>query len=130
MTIFRSFSDAEIARVVLALDRDITRRRRADAMAHIVNGRPVPLPVKPTRVELGVLTALAQTYGPAVLEHADFTPVLDCIAECGAVVLVQRVAVGRALGGRATRRAPARRAYAVRDPVRDLARGVHGAGAC
>ena len=66
------FSDAEVARVVLELDRAITRRRRAGAMAHIVEGRPVPLPVKPSRIELAVLTALAQTYGPAVLQHADF----------------------------------------------------------
>jgi hypothetical protein len=85
-----AFSDAEVARLVLALDQAITRRRRAGAMHHLVEGRPVPLPVKPTRVELGVLTALAQTYGPALLDDADFAPVLDVITECGAVILVQR----------------------------------------
>jgi hypothetical protein len=84
------FSDAEVARVVLALDRAISRRRRADAMGHIVEGRSVPLPVKPSRIELAVFTALAQTYGPVVLHHPDFTPVLDSITACGAVVLVQR----------------------------------------
>jgi hypothetical protein len=59
-------------------------------MSHIVEGRPVSLPVKPTRVELAVFTALAQTYGSALLSQSSFVPVLDCIAECGAVVLVQR----------------------------------------
>jgi hypothetical protein len=88
------FSDAEVARVTLELDQEITRHRRAGAMHHIVEGRPLPLPVKPTQIELAVLTALAQTYGPAVLNHRDFTPVLDCIAERGAVVLVQRALWG------------------------------------
>ncbi|SAL66132.1 hypothetical protein [Caballeronia humi] len=52
------------------------------------------LPVRPSRIELAVLTALAQTYGPALLDQPSFTPVLDCIAECGAVVLVQRAPWG------------------------------------
>jgi hypothetical protein len=83
------FSDVEIARVTLELDRAITRRRRASAMAHIVEGRHLPLPVKPNRIELAVFTSLAQTYGSALL-HADFEPVLACVAERGAVVMVQR----------------------------------------
>ncbi len=69
-----SFSDAEVARVTLELDRQITRYRRAGAMHHLVEGRPLSLPVKPTRIELAVLTALAHTYGPAVVTHRDFTP--------------------------------------------------------
>jgi hypothetical protein len=84
------FSDVEVARVTLELDRAITRRRRASALGHIVEGRSLPLPVKPNRIELAVITSLAQTYGSALLQGADFEPVLDCIAECGAVVLVQR----------------------------------------
>jgi len=89
-----AFSDARVARIVLALDRAITQRRRAGAMSHIVEGRPVPLSVKPTRIELAILTALAQIYGSAVVNHPDFTSVVDNIAECGAVVLVQRVLWG------------------------------------
>jgi hypothetical protein len=89
-----SFSDAEVARVTLELDRKVTRQRRAGAMHHLVEGRPLLLPVKPTRIELAVFTALAQTYGPALLNHGDFTPVLDCIAASGAVVLVQRALWG------------------------------------
>jgi hypothetical protein len=94
------FSDVEIARVTLELDRAITRRRRASAMAHIVEGRSVPLPVKPSRIELAVFTALAQTYGSALLQEADFEPVLACVAERGAVVMVQRVLFGDAWGER------------------------------
>jgi hypothetical protein len=56
-----------------------------------VPGTPAPLPVRPSGIELAVLTSLAQTYGRAVVEDQRFLPVLDFIAECGAVVLVQRV---------------------------------------
>jgi hypothetical protein len=88
------FSDVEVARVSLELDRAITRRRRASALGHIVEGRALSLPVKPNRIELAVITSLAQTYGSALLQGTDFKPVLDCIAECGAVVLVQRALWG------------------------------------
>ncbi|SAL82611.1 hypothetical protein AWB67_06172 [Caballeronia terrestris] len=87
---FESFPDPEVARLVLELDWTITRRRRSGAMHHLVERRSVPLPVKPSHIELRVLTALAQAYGSALLQGADFEPVLDCIAEWGAVVLVQR----------------------------------------
>jgi hypothetical protein len=90
---FESFPDPEVARNVLELDRIITRRRRASAMGHLVEGRAVPLPVKPSHIELRVLTVLAQTYG-AVLFGQDFRPVLERIAECGAVVVVQRALWG------------------------------------
>lgn len=90
---FESFPDREVARIVLELDRTITRRRRASAMGHLVEGRAVPLPVKPSHIELRVLTVLAQTYG-AVLFGQDFRPVLERIAECGAVVVVQRALWG------------------------------------
>jgi hypothetical protein len=87
---FEAFPDREVARLVLELDRIITRRRRAHALGHLVEGRPVPLPVKPSHIELRVLSALAQTYGPGLFGE-DFGPVLERIAECGAVVVVQRV---------------------------------------
>ena len=82
-----------------ALDQAITRRRRAggryrERQAADVLGTWVPPPLKPTRIELAVFTVLAQTYGPAVLHHPDFTPVLEDLAECGAVVLVQRALWG------------------------------------
>jgi hypothetical protein len=64
-----SFSDAEVARVMLELDRKITRQRRTGAMHRLVEGRPLALPVKPTWIELAIFTALAQTYGPAVVNH-------------------------------------------------------------
>lgn len=41
-----------------------------------------------------MLTAPAQTYSPAILRHDPFGLVLDCIAERGAVVLLQRVLWG------------------------------------
>ncbi|WP_250442271.1 hypothetical protein [Caballeronia sp. AZ1_KS37] len=41
-----------------------------------------------------MLTSLVQTYGRAIVEDQRFLPVLDYIAECGAVILVQRVLCG------------------------------------
>jgi hypothetical protein len=90
---FESFPDPEVARIVLELDRTITRRRRAGAIVYIVEGRAVPLPVKPSHIELRVMTVLAQTYGP-LLFGKEFEPALEHIAKCGAVVLVQRVLWG------------------------------------
>lgn len=86
--------DPEVARLVLELDRTIMRRRRATALRQIVQGQPVPrplqVPVKPSRIELLVLTALVYVYGPLLL-GTDFRQVLDQFAECGAVVLLQQV---------------------------------------
>lgn len=87
---FGATPDPEVVRIVTELERTIMRNRRAAALRHIVDGEPVPLPVKPTRVELLVLTALVQIYGPLLFGN-DFGPVLGQIAECGAVVLLQRV---------------------------------------
>ncbi|SAL88284.1 hypothetical protein AWB74_08486 [Caballeronia arvi] len=94
---FGALPDPEIARIVLELDRTIMRSRRAAALRQIVQGQPVPLPVKPSRVELLVLTALVLTYGP-VLFGSDFGPVLEQIAECGAVVLLQQVVFAEPTG--------------------------------
>ena len=96
---FGALPDPEVARIVLELDRTIMRNRRAAALRQIVLGQPVPLPVKPSRVELLVLTALVLTYGP-VLFGSDFGPVLEQIAECGAVVLLQRVVFAEPAGTR------------------------------
>jgi hypothetical protein len=61
---------------------------------------------------------------PAVLNHRDLTPVLDCIAECGAVVLVQRALWGERPDDirLAARMLDTRIPF--RDPVLDLAQGV------
>ncbi|SAL80958.1 hypothetical protein AWB67_05723 [Caballeronia terrestris] len=80
---------------MLDLDEVILRRRIEATNLRLFFNKTWPQPLaKPTAVERGVLSALAQTYGPALLDHADFTPVLDCIVEHGAVVLVQRVLWG------------------------------------
>jgi hypothetical protein len=90
-----AFSDREVARVVLALDEAVALKRRAAISWLTAHGDAVPiLPVRPSRIELAVLTALAQTYGAALLEQPSFAPVLDCIAQCGAVVLVQQALWG------------------------------------
>ncbi len=55
---------------------------------------PARLSIRPSGIELAVLTSLVQTYGRAIVEDQRFLPVLDYIAECGAVILVQRVLCG------------------------------------
>ncbi|GAB5097652.1 hypothetical protein [Caballeronia sp. HLA56] len=88
------FSDREGARAVLQLDDTVTLWRRA-ASASLSNLAAVPaLPIRPSGVELAVLTALAQSYGHAIVEDQRFLPVLDFIAECGGVTLVQRALWG------------------------------------
>ncbi|CAL8481644.1 hypothetical protein [Caballeronia sp. S22] len=94
---FTSLPDPEVARIVLELDRTIMLKRRAAALRYIVQGNPVPLPVKPSRAELLVLTALVQTYGPLLFGH-DFAPVRQRLVECGAVALLQRVVLAEPAG--------------------------------
>jgi hypothetical protein len=66
-----AFSDREVARVVLALDEAVALKRRAAISWLTAPGDAVPiLPGRPSRIELAVLTALAQTYGAALLEQS------------------------------------------------------------
>ncbi|GAB5101384.1 hypothetical protein [Caballeronia sp. HLA56] len=90
---------AEVARVALKIDQAITSKRTAAAAWLTTYGQTVPslprcLPLKPTRMELAVLIALAETFGSALYQDPRFMPVLDFIADCGAVALVQRVMYG------------------------------------
>ncbi|MDR5798056.1 hypothetical protein QCE49_32155 [Caballeronia sp. LZ008] len=86
---------AAVARVVLAVDAAIRLRRRAAAVWLTAHGDAVPLlPVRPSRLELAVVIALAETYGAALSAAPRFLPVLDSIADDGAVKLVQRVMYG------------------------------------
>ncbi|KXV06411.1 hypothetical protein CR51_11845 [Caballeronia megalochromosomata] len=86
---------AAVARVVLELDEAITLKRRAAAAWLTAHGDALPLlPIKPSRRELAVVIALAETYGAALSSASRFVPVLDFIADYGAVKLVQRVMYG------------------------------------
>ncbi|MBC8641973.1 hypothetical protein IAG25_34680 [Caballeronia sp. EK] len=87
--------NAEVARVVLKVDEAITLKRTAAAAWLTAHHHAAPsLPIKPTRMELAVIIALAETFGAALYKDARFVPVLDCIADVGAVALVQRVMYG------------------------------------
>ncbi|CAL8480628.1 hypothetical protein [Caballeronia sp. S22] len=89
---------AAVARVVLRLDEAITLKRRAAAARLTAQGSAVPLrPIKPSRLELAVIIALAEIYGVALYRDARFLPVIDFIADEGAVALVQRVMYGAVL---------------------------------
>ncbi|MDR5776307.1 MULTISPECIES: hypothetical protein [unclassified Caballeronia] len=120
---FGALPDPEVARLVLELDRTIMRHRRGAALRRIVHGLPVPrplqVPIKPSRVELRVLTALVLTYGPVLL-GSDFGPVLDQFAECGAVDLLQQVVFGDPTGGEASKDSQNRRIAARLQDVRPM----------
>lgn len=90
---------AAVARVVLKVDAAISLKRTAAAAwltAHHygVPSLPQCLPLRPTRMELAVIIALAEIFGAALYKNARFAPVLDCIADDGAIALVQRVMYG------------------------------------
>lgn len=85
----------DVARVVLKVDESITLKRTAAAAWLTAHGDTVPLlPVKPTRMELAVVIALAETYGAPLYKESRFVPVIDFIADYGAVVFIQRVMYG------------------------------------
>jgi hypothetical protein len=86
---------AAVSRVVLAVDEAITLKRRAAAAWLTAHGEAVPLlPIKPSRLELAVVIALAETYEAALSSAPRYVPVIDFIADYGAVKLVQRVMYG------------------------------------
>jgi hypothetical protein len=86
---------AAVAQVVLAVDDAITLKRRAAAAWLTAHADALPLlPIKPSRLELAVVIALAETYGDALAAAPRFEPVIDFMAERGALVLVQRVMYG------------------------------------
>jgi hypothetical protein len=85
----------ELARVVLQIDRSVTLKRTAAAAWLTSHAEAVPsLPIRPTRMELAILITLAETYGARLYREACFLPVIDFIADYGAVLLVQRVMYG------------------------------------
>ncbi|SAL05143.1 hypothetical protein AWB81_07035 [Caballeronia arationis] len=86
------FASRVVAQSTLELDAAVTCWRQAsDEPSHLSSGTAAPLPMLPSRIEIEVLAALARTYGRAIFDDQRFLPVVDCVAECGAVVLVQCV---------------------------------------
>jgi hypothetical protein len=80
----KELSDSDVARVTLRLDALVTARRQAKAAWLGTHALPVAhLPTRPDRLELAVLTALAQVLGSALMQESYFLPVLDAIASRG-----------------------------------------------
>jgi len=76
------------SRLIGDLADDVTARARARAHGH----RNVPR--RPDRVELAILTALADTYGSELLTNASLGYALRLVARQGGIALVQRVLWG------------------------------------
>nr|WP_132458640.1 hypothetical protein [Paraburkholderia sp. BL8N3] len=83
--------------MTLRLDDAVTQRRRASAAGlSTYRGVAPNRPIKPTRTELAVLSALAHVYGSS-LANERFIPVIECVADCGAVEMVKRALWGEGL---------------------------------
>src|SRR5471030_2638384 len=109
-------ADQETARIVLQLDRAIaafraggpTGLRALDSASRLIgdladdgvsehaaraNGRR-KVPRRPDRVELAILTALADTYGSELLTNASLGYALRLVARHGGIAFVQRILWG------------------------------------
>jgi hypothetical protein len=85
----------KVARVLLKVDESITLKRTAAAVWLTAHGDAVPsVPIKPTRMELAIIVALVETYGPNLYRDSRFVSLIDFIADYGAVKFVQRVMYG------------------------------------
>ena len=102
-----AFTRRLIALLVLELDQAISAYRtgrhcglpalaitRLDGNVQTAVARGRRLPSKPDGVELAVLTALADVYGPALFTSVPLGRALRLIADCGGVGLVQCVLWG------------------------------------
>ncbi|AME27343.1 hypothetical protein [Burkholderia sp. PAMC 26561] len=106
--------DPVTARIVLRLDDAISAFRAGDGPAALNSasrlmgelmddeitsaaarrGERPRVPRRPDRVELAILTALADTYGNEILTNASLGYALRLVAQHGGVALVQRVLWG------------------------------------
>jgi hypothetical protein len=68
----------------------------ANTSAAALRGERPRVPRRPDRVELAILTALADTYGSEILHNASLGYALRLVARHGGVALVQRVLWGEA----------------------------------
>lgn len=102
----------ETARVVLRLDAAISAflaGQRSGVPALDIGGRSLPevsddryaragarkpVPIRPDRIELTILSALADSYGSEMLTNSSLGYVLRLVARDGGVALVQRVLWG------------------------------------
>jgi hypothetical protein len=66
----------------------------ANTSAAALRGERLRVPRRPDRVELAILTALADTYGNEILHNASLGYALRLVARHGGVALVQRVLWG------------------------------------
>ena len=107
--------DPATARIVLRLDDAISAFRAGeatglraldsasrlmseltdDAITSAAMRRGARVPRRPDRVELAILTALADTYGAEILHNASLGYALRLVARHGGVALVQRVLWGK-----------------------------------
>ena len=85
----------KLARVVAAFHSDVALRRRVAMCQCLAEGRTIPMrPVQPTRMELAVIFALAQTFDASLIDDPRFFPATAFMAERGGVALVQHVMLG------------------------------------
>ena len=85
--------DGAVARIVSELERVVTLMRKT-SMQRSCKPNQYRLPVAPSRMDMAILIALAETYGQAIVDDPRFYPVISFVAERGGVALVQQVLFG------------------------------------
>lgn len=85
--------DGAVARIVSELEKVVTLMRQT-SMQRSCKPNQYHLPVAPSRMDMAILIALAETYGHAIVEDPRFYPAISFVAERGGVALVQQVLFG------------------------------------
>ncbi|SAK74559.1 hypothetical protein AWB76_04795 [Caballeronia temeraria] len=85
--------DGAVARIVSKLENIVTLMRQT-TMQRGCSSSHIHIPAAPSRMDMAILIALAETYGQAIVEDPCFYPVISFVAERGGVALVQQVLFG------------------------------------
>ncbi|BAO92577.1 MULTISPECIES: hypothetical protein [Caballeronia] len=85
--------DGTVARIVSELENVVTLMRQSSMQRSYASSH-IHIPATPSRMDMAILIALAETYGQAIVEDPRFYPVISFVAERGGVALVQQVLFG------------------------------------
>ncbi|GJH28850.1 hypothetical protein [Caballeronia novacaledonica] len=82
-----------VARIVSELENVVTLMRQTSMQRGYASSH-IYIPATPSRMDMAILIALAETYGQAIVEDPRFYPAISFVAERGGVALVQQVLFG------------------------------------
>ncbi|WP_053572338.1 hypothetical protein [Caballeronia cordobensis] len=88
-----AMSDGAVARIVSELENVVALMRQSSMQRGYASSH-IYISATPSRMDMAILIALAETYGQAIVEDPRFYPVISFVAERGGVALVQQVLFG------------------------------------